>query len=494
MNTVAFRRKRELFVSTAILLFLFGAYSVAIDRFPPFIDEMIHVHGSEQGYTISPLENVDLGRQFTIWWMMLFQTHREAPIWISRIATLLTGMVAAASVIAIGRLAGGLWGAALAGLLYVFSAYNHFFSRLALADPIAGAAVLLAIYFAYRLRRRATVGDAVLTGLCLFLAVGAKVSVIPYLGIIVAAAAALSPPGRPWREQVRWAVVALAVAIVSIVALVAGFRLLGHDFLSNSFSYALTNRGATSPSTLLDANRIAANIRFTFEIIAGYLGLIPTIGALVAVGWLLARRRFYLPLCLVGPLLVVWLNQIQESRYLYVPGALLMLCAAIVLADIVSKSQSPVRVAIVGLVMVWGGVQWLPFALTAADDPARLPLPEVDVLQYVHSDAAGFALADVRDYLLERQPRQVVGLLANCNGLRYLSVADFPVECPVLSPDGSRVDELADLLNARRAGGVYAVLEDLPYVPATSPGKLVHTVERIGDRRVLSIFDLSPET
>lgn len=493
LRTDAASQHRILFVGAAILLCLWLAYTVAIDRFPPFIDEMIHVHGSEQGFEISPLENVDLGRQFTIWWMMLFQAHREAPLWISRVTTVLTGMLAAAAVMGIGRLAARLWGATLAGLLYLFSAYNFFFGRLALADPISGAAVLVAIYVAYRLTRRAHMGDALLAGFCLFLAVGAKVSALPYLGIILAAALTLRPAGRPWGSQLRWAIAAFVTAAVLIGGMIGGFRLLGHDFFSNSVSYALTNRGGTPLTTLLDVHRIAANAGFTLEILAGYLGAVPMLLALVAVLILALRRRLYLPLCLIGPLAVVWANQIQESRYLFVPSVLLLLCAALVLARIIRVSGGPlVRAAILLLVAAWGLVWWLPFVGAGATDPALLPLPEADIRQYLASDASGYMLEDVLLALRLREPERVIGLLANCQGLRYLALGDFPVECPVLSPDGSRIDELAKLMEQNRAAGVYVVLESLPYVPATSPGRLITTVWRLNNSASLSIYDLSP--
>ncbi|MBZ0287020.1 MAG: glycosyltransferase family 39 protein, partial [Anaerolineae bacterium] len=185
MNAPTAHTANQTRASIGVLILIAGFWLtnlIAIDRFPPFIDEMIHVHGSEQVFTQSPLANANLGRQFTIWWMAVFQAYQGSPFWISRVVTVLAGILGMAAAIGIGRTLGGLWGAILTALLFQFSAYHYFFGRLALADPIGAAAVVLAIYFGLRLSRRWHWIDAVLTGACLFLAVGAKVSTLPYLG------------------------------------------------------------------------------------------------------------------------------------------------------------------------------------------------------------------------------------------------------------------------------------------------------------------------
>jgi hypothetical protein len=465
---------------------------VAIDHFPPFIDEMIHVHGSEQVFTQSPLTNADLGRQFTIWWMSVFQAYKGNPIWISRAVTVLTGILGMAASIGIGRLMGGLWGAILVGLCFQFSAYHYFFGRLALADPIAGAAVLLAIYFAFRLSRRWRWGDAFLTGIFLFLAVGAKVSTLPYLGIPLAAMLALHPRARSWHKQIQWGIAALIVAVVLIAAFILGLRMLGHDFLSNSMSYALTNRGNTALVTLFNLDRILSNIQFTWTIYSTYLGALPTLVGLMALIFLAYKRQFYLPLCFIGPLAVTFINQIQESRFLIVSVAILLLASAVVLAQLMQTQKRPLQIVILSLVMVWGAVQWLPFAVTAAQNPASLPLPETDFKQYVRSDASGFGFHEVQTVLADHAPIKVIGLLSNCQALRYLALHDFDVECPTLNPSGENIGELEDLLNQNRSPHIFLVLEALPYVPSNVPGHIVAVIQRPGDGPTLSIYDLTP--
>ncbi|MFN8447291.1 MAG: hypothetical protein U0521_01495 [Anaerolineae bacterium] len=137
---------------------------------------------------------------------------------------------------------------------------------------------------------------------------------------------------------------------------------------------------------------------------------------------------------------------------------------------------------------VWGLALWLPFAVTAATDPARLPLPADDHAQYVTSESSGFGLDRVVAALKPRQPARVIGILANCLSLRDL--APFPVECPRLSPDGADMQPLSALLAASRTHGTYAVLETLAYAPSGSPGALVDVID--AGRPRLSIYDLAP--
>ncbi len=452
----------------------------AVDAFPPFIDETIHMRSAELiARNGTPLEDITLGRPFTNWWFTLFQP--TAPIWTARAATVLISLLTLAALMGIGRLAAGLYGMALFGLLYAFSGYHLFYGRLALADPVAGAAVALAIYFAYRLSRRAHWLDAALVGALLFAAFGAKTSTLPYFGVPIAAALTLRPPGRRWRDNARWLIIALAVAFGLSGAFVVGLRILGYDYLTNSLSLAVSSRGTTDPTRILSLERIFQNARFTLETLSAYTGwlLMALLGAALAI--LIVRRRFYLPLVLLAPVAVIWFNQEQQLRYYIVPVALLLLCGAIVLAD--SIKRAPYPQAIVGLVALVALIGWLPFA---SSDP---PLPAADRAQYMESDAAGFGLAQVLA-ALPSDAERVIGILSNCQGLRYLAAQRDLIECPPLRPDGQDIEALTALLEASRQPGTYAILEALPYAPAQSPGQAVAVIE--AGRPTLTVYRLAP--
>ncbi len=488
----AAKTRAVLAFGVALLLAFWITRLLAVDAFPPFIDEMLHIHVSERAAQQSVFVQADLGRLLTIWWHMIFRSYAAAPIWIARAATVLAVLPGVAAAIGLGRLAAGGWGALLAGLLYLFSAYHQFYERLALADPLSGAALSLALYFAYRLARRANLRDAAAVGVMLYIAFLAKVTALPYLGIPLAAALTLRPAGRTWRKQGRWLAVALIIPIVLISVTVVGLRLREYDLLTNSLGYALSNRGPVEAGEVFSLSRIAGNIARTFDVLAGYTGVAATILLLIAVIVLAIRRHLYLPLCLLAPLVLVWLSRPQTSRYLLVPMTILLLCGAAMLANAVRRRGRVAQFAALGLVLVWGAAQWLPFAWTAARAPLDIPLPPGDYEEYVLSDAAGFGLAEARDYLRSLAPREVLGLLSNCQGLRYLSWQDFPVTCQRISPNGEDISALAALMDQRRAAGVYVVLENSPYVPATAPGRLLTVIERPGGRANLAIYDLAP--
>ncbi len=513
------RSSAGLMICVGLLLVIWLTRLIGIDHFPPFIDEMIHVHGSELGYTVSPLVNADLGRQGTIWWMMLFHAHLGSPVWIARVATVLALLPGIAALMATARLAVGYWGAALAGLLFLFSNYHMFFGRLALADPIAGSAVLVAIYFAARLGRRRNYFDALMVGILLTVGVVAKINVAPFLGVPVAVALCLHPSSKKYaiqnphptpppqamegakqgtqsliyriRGQVMWLVVALGTAGILIGGFVVALRLFGYDFVTNSVSYALTNRGNASINGMVDTNRIIMNIQASFDLLSGYLGVVTVVLLVAAQVILIIRRQFYVVLCLFGPMVAIWASLIQESRFLVVPVALLLLGGAIVLAGLIRNRGRVVQIAAIAVIGVWAVLQWLPFAAAGVNQPNELPLPAVDVAQYINSDAAGTGYPQVRDYLANYDVREVIGLVSNCQAFRYLTMSNYTVDCPTLNPNGSSIPTLVDLMNQKRGADVFVLLQQIPYVPQAVAGKLLTVIERPGGGPSISIYQLS---
>jgi hypothetical protein len=371
-----------------------------------------------------------------------------------------------------------------------------FYDRLALADPLASSIVFLIIFFSYRLTLRVSYRDAVVTGVLMFLAFGTKTSIIPYWGVPLAAALALRPAKRLWKNQFQWLAVVLLTAVGLSSALVVGLRLRGYDYLSNSFSLAAANRQQLTGEqvgTMFSFARIADNAANTFSALSVYLGPLVLILGMVAIMWLVVRGRYYLFLCLAGPVVAMWISRPQEIRYWGVFVALLLLCGAVVIATIIRSKPRWLQMAALGTILAWGVFQWVPFTLIAAKDPARLPLPDTDYRQYVSSDASGFGLSDIREYLSRYDVKQVIGLLANCQGLRYTAQDTLPVICPPLNPNGQDIERLTRYLEENRFEDLFVVLEDSPYIPDTAPGKLLAVVRRPGDKASLSIFALAPQ-
>jgi hypothetical protein len=486
---------KTLLLGTVLLLAFWGTRLIALDAFPLFIDETLHIDLGERIGTTSPFYNAWLGRVFTAWLHFGVQSAESAPVWSARAVTVLAVLPGVAAVLAIGRLAGGLWGMGLAGLLYLFSAYHMFFERLALADPVGSSLVLVALYFAFRLSRRAHWQDAVGCGALLFIAFGAKLSVVPYFALPVIAALTL---GRySLRQRMTWLAVSMGTLIGLCAVFVVGLRLLGHDYLTNSVSYGLAQRAENDIAAIILSNfdpaRIAARVAAVIEMLAGYWGWPLLAAAGLAVVVLAAQRRWFLPLALLVPAAGMWINLVQETRYWIPAAALLLLSLAVVVGEGLRRAGPAWRAGTLGLVAAWAAAFWLPFLGANLTDPLGLPLPAWDQAQYIQSDAAGFGFDVVADYLIEQDAEAVIGILANCLALRYTYLDRLAVECPRIRHDGSSIPELTQLLNERRAPGVYAVLEAIDYLPAEAPGALVAVVERPTGGPTLRIYNLAPD-
>jgi hypothetical protein len=471
----------HLWLYAGLLLLFWLTRIIAIDAFPPFIDEGLHIYFGEQVLATGPLAYASDGRQFTVWWLMLFQSSANASIWIARVAILLASLPGFAAVVSTGRIAAGIWGGSIAGLLYILSSYHYFIGRMALADPAAGSAVLVALYFSYRLSRRIRFRDAASAGLALFIGVGAKSITIPYLGIPVAAVLTVSVSRWDWRVKLRWLLVAL---VISGGLIIGYFLLLNWRGYNPYMIFFARNSPLTSTNLLATIN---TNAVATIDVLSHYFGGVPFLLFVGSVVVLIVRRRYFLPLCLLPPLLVTWSSGFQSTRHWYVGATILLLCGAIVLAQSLRQRRKLVQGVGIGLVFLWGWVMWLPFVYDVNYDPAQTPrLHRRDYSEYVISDASGFGLAEAYHNLVAHDAKQIIGLLSNCQNLRYMAAPSIPVICPRIRLNREDIDLLTRLMENNRFEGSFVVLEDNPNVPSSAPGQIVATMGRPGGCRFCS--------
>ncbi len=479
--------RRSLIILATMLLIFWGTRVLALEAFPPFIDEAFHINFGKNVVENGIFMHAEEGRQFTVWIYLGLAAYVNEPIFVARVATLLTVMVGLAAFMATAKLLAGAWGAVFAGLLYTFSTYHFFFERMALADPVANAAAMVGLYFAARLTRRLAWRDALLAGLALFVAFGAKVLALPYLAIPLAAAIFLGK--YRWTTRIKWAALALGIGVGLALVLILVLRWRDHD----PFFYLL--RATPSGSGFADtiANRLPTNIQNSLNNLTGFTGIVGFGLLVVSAVVLMVWRQFFLPACALLPVLVYWLNNRPDTRHFIIPLSLLLLCGAVVLGQ-AQRGQytAPLqKVITVGVILVVGIFQWLPFALTTAQNPVELPVPASDYQQYLASDAAGTGLAEVVSYLEGQQPERVIALVANCLSLQYVAEGRVVIECPYINPNGSTRDGLAQLLEDSVADGVYVVLEESSYLPESAPGTLLMTIERPQNGVALRLYDLS---
>lgn len=483
--------RTRLAVGCALLLAFWLTRLVAIDSFPPFIDEAIHIYYGEIAATENPLAYSEDGRQFTIWLYALFQAHAGAPIFTARVVTALVTMAGFAALVATGSLLAGQLGAVFTGLLLLVSPYHLFFERLALADPVSAALAMVGLYFAARLTRRASLTDAILCGGALFLAAGAKVIALPLFVIVPAAALLLPRRGQTWGQRIRWMAAALSVGLGLTAAYLVALYALGYNALTYVFDRGETAGGIGSTALIL-LSRLPRGAAVVAAGAADYFGVAGAALLLAGALALVIRRRLFLPAALVAVTALYFTTTRVEMRHVVASASLLLLCGGVALADLLrGRPRALTGAALAGIALA-GLLLWLPFAAASAQDPARLPLPPADYRQYIASDGSGLGLPDLRATLAGYEPDEVIALIANCQGLRYLSLGVVPVTCPTLNPSGTNIPALAQLLADSRAPGVYAVLEDIAYVPRDAPGQVVGQV-RAGDARpAFTIYDLAP--
>jgi len=473
-------------VGVVILLLFWLTRLDGLSSFPFFIDEGLHVFFSEMTIKVSPVAYASKYYLFSIWWWSVLGVPFGDPIWMSRATTVLATVVGLAAAVGLGKLAAGLWGALLVGLVYLFSTYHMFFERLALADPISAAAVLVAVYFSYRLTRRASLIDAFLAGLAAFIAVGAKLSALPYLAVPFAAWLVLrrNQPGQP-RATWRWLAVALFTEAILMAVYVGVLLLIG----SNPFGNAGDHVGLASGLSGILA-RVPDNFQELVRNLSVMLGPLGSIVLLIAFAWLVVRRRFYFLLCLLPPLLPFLLSAMQSSRYYAAPMSVLVVCVGVALADAANLHSRALKTLVLAALSLWALTNWLPFAWAINQNPLALPLPREERHEYLESDATGFGLRDVAAALAELDARRVVGLLANCQGLRYEVLNTVEVLCPTVNPNGETIPALRQTLEDNRSEGAFAVLEALPYLPDSAPGEVVASVDHPSGRPTLTVYRL----
>ncbi|MFN8527063.1 MAG: hypothetical protein U0670_00425 [Anaerolineae bacterium] len=247
---------RHRFYGTAVLLtLLFLATRLfQIHAFPIFIDEAYHIHMAERIVgQFSPLDMLADGRQFTAYWLGLFQVWQGDPLWIARAATLLASVAGFWAFLTIARQTVGLHGVVIVGFLLIFSPYHYFFERLALADTVAASLTICATAVAFRTQKRLRAWDAILTGLLVFGAAGAKVNNLVFLPIPLAALVALRAPQRSWRQRINWGLLALLVGGGLLGAFMLVARLRGLAFYEGMINRGV-GLGNSSLLTLIVTN------------------------------------------------------------------------------------------------------------------------------------------------------------------------------------------------------------------------------------------------
>jgi hypothetical protein len=232
---------------------------------------------------------------------------------------------------------------------------------------------------------------------------------------------------------------------------------------------------------LLLLDRLVGNIRFVLDGLLVYFGAVPLVIAVVAmIAAVLARPRqgIVLAMAFLGPALgIIIIGEPGVSiRYWLGVIPLGVALAAGGMWVIMQRLAGPRTAPLIlfGFLGVWVITTALPFIHTAYTNPAALPLPDKDALEYLEADSAGTMLPELAVYLAAENERLggdlvVTGAISQCYGLSLYLAQGITLDCPrVFSPEGrgEMLDAHVTAL-AEQHPHYYVIFEQAGLVPAT---------------------------
>ncbi len=461
-------------VLIALLLLYAGLRLAGLMRFPPFIDEAVHVDWANDIYDLHPLTGASNGKLFGLWWAAPLGLFGDGALFLIRAGGILFGMLGATLLYRLAWATGGILAGVLALGLYAVTPYSLFYDRLALMDNSVLPWALLATWAAWRMMRRGSRSAAMLCGVAISGSILAKATGITLAALPLVAVGLAAPQLSRGRR------VASLLWSYGVLAIIWGpLYLLLHARGYNYLSTATTVVGSGDVTSLPE--RLLANSVSMWQIDQTYFSLPFLLLGLGLAGLLIWQRPrtgwFWLATVLVplGGLLAF--SAKLSARYFYFHVPLLIGLVAVALAVLIEylhrRGRPRLGQAVLLLPAAWVALVSFPFYVQLTRDPAGLALPPLDRLEYISADSAGFALPETAAFLRTEvadptDPPVVYGLLANCGGLKLQLPTGTALElnCPLLAPDGSTQRAIDAEVNARLEQGrpVWIVYEALTYV------------------------------
>lgn len=377
------QQRGTLALMVALLLVGFALRARQITALPLYQDETYHLRRAQavMRFADNPIAYAH-GKLLLYYWIGLFRpAYTEAGLAAARLGVALTGLLAAAGSAALARTLSGRGAALLALGFVVFAPWALFYDRLAMSDTPAAALAVLAGWWTLAAIRRPTHQRGIALGALLGLALLAKLSTAPLLGLPPLAALLFGGEGLPLRE--RWARARPALLpAAAIVLAVGGLYALG------ALENALSGRPQEPyDPELFDAARglggARDNLRAVWEASARYLSrplviALPVLAA--ALVWRRPRAGVYLLAWLLGlSVPFIAFAVALQTRY-FVPA--LPVLGAIFGAGWIAPGKPERRpTAIVlgaGALAIWALGFALPFARTLSGDPAALDVAAID--------------------------------------------------------------------------------------------------------------------
>jgi hypothetical protein len=448
-------------LAVALLIALWWTRLHALDALPLHNDEGLHLQRAVQVWNGNLFWEIRDGKIINHWLIAAFYPQ-NAPVWMSRIPTILVALVGLAGGLSLGRRLAGRAGMLLVGLLWVGSSYLFFYERMAFSDAEAGALGSLALLLSVRRAADGRLRTAALTGAALAAALLFKFTAAPF-GLSVALVV-LAGSREPWPRRLRHLLMIGGIVGMSLVPPLLFLLLRGGDLFSIALGWL--GAGGTGGGSAL-AENAARLLDIVIGLNSGGWAL------LVGAGWLaalIASQQRGLALAAVLPLLLM-LAFGRDAQSRHFAAALPPLIGVAGGALCRPLRRLPPRLASAGFVGIAGLVAFtaVPFALQAYRDPAGPALPELMRRQYITEHSSGYGLRDAMASLSQIATRPDVPVFASLFPDSCRRANFYAVGRSLICTDAPYVSSIEAALAAQ--GAVYVLVE--------RPGELGMARDRI---------------
>ena len=360
-------------------------------QLPAFIDEGAQLQWARLVWRLQPFHGASDGKLLGIWLGAALWPFAGG-LWLLRVAGLLVGVCGFAALLATARRWLGVRAAVVAAALMLVLPHAHFFERMAVADALSPALLMLVLWSGlHALSAQRTRTWAVICGALLAAAVLAKLSNLAFAAIPFLIALVWLRPAV-WRSQLVALCQVYLAALVVLLPVWLALTLVQSDM---GFDLLRSKGPHTLGETIIETGKI---VRSLPSIVAVYwtVPLFAVAGLLWAAG-LAGRKRMALFCGFAAAAFLVLVvtrstDGMFESRYLLPMLPLLALLAGAgaewLLGD--ASARARLLLALVAIGAAGPALQFMWFTWVA---PQQLPLGAFpDRWEYITGWPSGFAL------------------------------------------------------------------------------------------------------
>ncbi len=360
-------------------------------QLPAFIDEGAHLQWARLVWRLQPFHGASDGKLLGIWLGAALWPFAGG-LWLLRVAGLLLGACGFAALLATAQRWLGVRAAGVAAALFIVVPHAHFFERMAVADAISPALLILVVWSSlHALTGQRTRTWAAICGGLLAAAVLAKLSNLVFAAIPFLIALVWLRPAA-WRSQLLALLKVYLAAFILLLPVWFALTLVHSDM---GFDLLVQKGPQTLAETIVETGKI---VRSLPSIIAVYWTM--PLFALASLLWaagLAGRKRMALfcGFAAAAFLMLVVTRSTDgmfESRYLLPMLPLLALLAGAGAEQLLGAVRARAQM-LLSLVALGAAVPALQFVWLTWVAPQQLPLGAFpDRWEYITGWPSGYAL------------------------------------------------------------------------------------------------------